>query len=237
MSAVGAVTAGVAHEVRNPLFGISSTLDAMEVRFSSLTESQPFVDTLRREVDRLNKLMGDLLEYGKPTALELLPGPIEEPIAQAVTACRAVAESAGVAIKHRAQSQDMAFVLIDRRRIVQVFQNLLENAIRYSPPGGIVTLVTEAVDEAGTSWIECIIADCGPGFEPEDLPHIFEPFFTRRRGGTGLGLSIVQRIVEAHGGGIVAANRAEGGAIMTVLLPVAPAYASGARGRTVDGAQ
>jgi len=237
MSEMGALTAGVAHEVRNPLFGISSTLDAMEVRFSNLTELQPYLEVLRREVDRVSNLMGDLLEYGKATALELVPCPIEEPIAQAAAACIPIAESAGVTTDYRAQSHGMALVLVDRARLVQVFQNLLDNAIRYSPPGGVVTIVTRAVDDAGTSWIECEIADRGPGFGLEDLPHVFEPFFTRRHGGTGLGLSIVRRIVEAHGGSIVAANGAQGGAIMTVRLAVAPTMASVAHGRTADGSQ
>jgi signal transduction histidine kinase len=74
----------------------------------------------------------------------------------------------------------------------------------------------------GEAWIECAIMDCGPGFNPEDLPRLFEPFFSRRGGGSGLGLSIAQRIVEQHGGTLAAANRAEGGAMMTVRLPVDP---------------
>ena len=68
----------------------------------------------------------------------------------------------------------------------------------------------------GEAWIECAIMDCGPGFNSEDLPRLFEPFFSRRGGGSGLGLSIAQRIVEQHGGTLAAANRAEGGAVMTV---------------------
>jgi len=233
MSAMGALTAGVAHEVRNPLFGISSTLDAMEARFRSVTEFQRYVDVLHREVNRMNKLMGDLLEYGKPTALELVSGAVRELIAQAVNACIPLAENMGVVVTQHTRS-DIPPVLTDRRRLVQVFQNLLENAIHYSPRGGRVTIAAEAVVNVGTTWIECVVRDSGPGFKLEDLPHVFEPFFTRRGGGTGLGLSIVQRIVEAHGGFIVAANRVEGGAVVIVRLPAAPRSARAAPTSVVD---
>jgi signal transduction histidine kinase len=109
---------------------------------------------------------------------------------------------------------------MDRGRLLQVFQNLIENALQHSPRGEAVR-VRAAIDRADrVAFIECAIEDAGPGFREEDLPRVFEPFFTRRRGGTGLGLSIVQRIVEEHGGRIAAANRTPTGAVVTLRLPV-----------------
>jgi signal transduction histidine kinase len=102
--------------------------------------------------------------------------------------------------------------------------------VRHAPPKSAVIVEAERMRVDGEQWIDCRVRDEGPGFRPEDLPRIFEPFFTRRRGGTGLGLSIVQRIVEDHGGRIFAGNRADGGAVVTVRLPVAPRSAPGARG-------
>jgi signal transduction histidine kinase len=108
---------------------------------------------------------------------------------------------------------------MDRSRILQVFQNLLENAIQHAPPGSRVVFRAAAAHLGERDGVRFSVEDSGPGFRPEDLPHLCEPFFTRRKGGTGLGLSIVQRIVEHHEGEIVPANRPEGGAVVSVVLP------------------
>jgi signal transduction histidine kinase len=110
---------------------------------------------------------------------------------------------------------------MDRGRLVQVFHNLVENAIHYSPRGGVVAVEVEEVQWADGHWIVCAVRDAGPGFSEGDLERLFEPFFSRRIGGTGLGLSIVQRIVEEHGGQITATNHPQGGAVLTLRLPVA----------------
>jgi len=93
------------------------------------------------------------------------------------------------------------------------------NALQHSPSGGCVVLRILCVHEGGRAFLDCAVLDSGAGFAAEDVEHVFEPFFTRRRGGTGLGLSIVQRIVEAHGGRVSVANRPEGGGAVTVRLP------------------
>ena len=227
MSAMGSLVAGVAHEVRNPLFGISATLDAFEARFGQRTEHQQYVAVLRSQLERLSHLMGDLLEYGKPTSLEFSEGALAEVVAEAVLGCRALADESRVAVRNTIGG-GLPRVRMDRRRLLQVFQNLLDNAVRHAPAKSAVLVEAEPVRVEGEPWVECRVRDEGPGFRPEDLPRIFEPFFTRRRGGTGLGLSIVQRIVEDHGGRILAANRPEGGAVMTVRLPAAVAAAAAA---------
>jgi signal transduction histidine kinase len=109
---------------------------------------------------------------------------------------------------------------MDQSRIQQVFQNLIDNAIQHSPRGKSVTITANRSGKGGQEMLEITVADQGSGFRDEDLPRLFEPFFTRRRGGTGLGLSIVQRILEQHDGDIVARNGANGGAVMTVRLPL-----------------
>lgn len=215
MSVMGALVAGVAHEVRNPLFGMSSTLDAIEARFAGREEYQRYNAVLRGEVDRLSKLMADLLDYGKPRSTEMSPASVGSLITQAVQLCMPLFESAKVMTVQRVE-RDIPEVRADRARLLQVFCNLLENALQHAPEGSEVCISAKRAD-AGS--IVCTIEDAGFGFAPADLPHVFEPFFTRRRGGTGLGLSIVARIVEDHGGTVLADNREERGARVMVSLP------------------
>ena len=219
MAVMGSLVAGVAHEVRNPLFAISSTLDAFENRFADRAMYQRYLGVLRAEVNRLTGLMRALLEYGKPTSQEFAQDSIAGVLTQAVRSYGSLAEELNVKISEP-DSVNRRLVRMDRERLLQVFQNLIENAIQHSPPGGSVVLEAAEGTEEGQSWICYEIKDSGPGFAQNDLPKVFEPFFSRRRGGTGLGLSIVQRIVEEHGGQIAAGNRPEGGAVLTVRFPL-----------------
>ena len=232
MSAMGALVAGVAHEVRNPLFGISSTLDALDARMAGRGDYARYGEVLRGEVARLGKLMADLLEFGRPTPDTMAVDAVELVIAKAVSSALPLAQSREVEIQCRLESPATS-IRMARDRLAQCFVNLIENAVQHSPRGSTVRIETAEVLADGQGWIECRIRDSGPGFREADLPRLFEPFFSRRRGGTGLGLSIVQRIIEEHGGTIHAANDALGGAVMTLRLPrFEPAPAAGDRQST-----
>jgi signal transduction histidine kinase len=219
MAAMGALVAGVSHEVRNPLFGISSTLDALEARLGPREATHRHIAVLRGEVERLNALMGDLLNYGRTGRTERRTQPVASAIGDALSACAALARAREVTIETRLDA-DLCLEM-DRAGMVQVLRNLLDNALEHTAPGGTVTVETAVEVDAGGAWGHCAVRDAGPGFRNEDLPHIFEPFFSRRRGGTGLGLSIVQRIVDEHHGRVRAANHPSGGAVVTVSLPLA----------------
>ena len=218
MAALGTLVAGVAHEVRNPLFGISSTLDAFDARFPRHAAYGSYVQALREQLGRLTSLMNDLLEYATPTRLELARGRFEEVVAQALSATAALQQRTGVEIVTRL-AHELPPLRMDQRRLAQVVRNLLENALQHAGARGRVSLEALLVLRGGGAWLECRVEDDGPGIAPEDLPYVFEPFFARRQGGTGLGLAIVQRIVNDHGGSVAAENREGRGARLTVLLP------------------
>ena len=229
LASMGSLVAGVAHEARNPLFGISSTIDAIEARLIRLGNQVVYADhltVLRREITRLITLTRDLLEYGKPSGIEIAPAHIEDVLQRAMQACRALSDQAGIPMSQCVAS-DVDIIMLDSARMVQVVQNLLENAIHHSPPGATVSVRVRRVEEDDQPWVVWEVMDRGPGISPEDLPHIFEPFFSRRARGTGLGLSIVERIVNQHGGRTTAHNDPQGGAILTVHLPLDGSSGSG----------
>jgi PAS domain S-box-containing protein len=219
MSLLGSLVAGVAHEVRNPLFGISSILDAFETRFSDRTEYLRYTNVLRDEIGRLTILMEELLEYGKPFRGELYLVSMEEMIARSVRNCMPAAEVAQVNLESRVE-ESLPKIRIDRRRLSKVFVNLISNAIQHSPQKGRVVIEANRVTDSNQEWVQCAIKDSGAGILDEDLPRIFEPFFSKRRGGTGLGLAIAQRIMQEHHGKLIAGNNPEGGACMIARFPI-----------------
>jgi PAS domain S-box-containing protein len=219
MSLLGSLVAGVAHEVRNPLFGISSILDAFETRFSDRTEYLRYTNVLRDEIGRLTVLMEELLEYGKPFRGDLYLVSLEDMIARSVRACLPAAEVAQVNLNSRVE-ESLPKIKIDRRRLSKVFVNLIENAIQHSPAKTTVLVEADKILDGGHEWVQCAIRDSGPGILAEDMPKIFEPFFSKRRGGTGLGLAIAQRIMQEHGGKLIAGNNPDGGACMIARFPI-----------------
>jgi len=212
LSAVGALVSGVAHEVRNPLFGISATIDAFEATFEDAQFTR-YTVALRENVARLNELMKDLLEYGRPSQPTLTAGPLAPVVLRAHSAMGALATQANVTIDIQL-ANTLPPVRRDASRVQQVFENLFKNAIQHSD--GESTVEVRGRFDHARKAVVITVEDRGSGFREEDLPRLFEPFFTRRHGGTGLGLSLVQRILEDHGATIDVRNRDGGGASVTV---------------------
>jgi signal transduction histidine kinase len=215
LAALGELVAGVAHEVRNPIFGMGLTVDALQELLPANDDVMELYGILRAWLDRLNRLMESLLEYGKTWSLDLRRGTIDRVLGPIVEGCRQIAGES--AVKVEAEVAPNLTMLMDSSRLSHAFENLVMNAIQHSKPGQCVSIMAR---DAGEGIIECVVRDEGPGFNPLDLPRIFQPFFTKRRGGTGLGLSIVQRVVDEHGGTITATNAGNGGAVLTMRFPM-----------------
>jgi signal transduction histidine kinase len=222
MGALGHLVGGLAHEVRNPLFCITATLEALLDNLDDTADPK----TVRRALQglteptaRLSALMSELLEYGKPLGRNLSAGALGAVVLEALAESRSLAESRGVRLRAELGEHERKVSMI-RPRLLMALSNLVQNAVQHTPAGGEVMVeLTSHQADGERGWVRCAVKDSGPGFLEEDLPRIFEPFFTRRRGGTGLGLSIVQRVVEEQRARIVAANRPEGGAIVIVDFP------------------
>jgi PAS domain S-box-containing protein len=225
LAGMGSLVAAVAHEVRTPLFSLSATLDTLEAGVGTPVQQQELRELLRSQVRRLSNLMQDLLDYGRPPTLRLVPDRILTAVLRAVESCRPQAAQADVELKIDI-SEGLPAVLSDAGRLQQVFENLIGNALQHSPRGSKVTVGAAAVT-GPPPGLACRVEDQGAGVAADDLERLFEPFFSRRKGGTGMGLAIAQRFVEAHGGTLTAANRPEGGAIFTVFLPALDAAGVG----------
>ncbi|HEX9943775.1 MAG TPA: PAS domain S-box protein [Thermoanaerobaculia bacterium] len=219
MAALGAVVGGVAHEVRNPLFGMSAVLDAFESRFGDRAEHQPYLPLLRAELHRMAELMQALLDYGKPARFEMAPGDLAVPLERALAFCRPLAERQGVRLTVEPWPPAAPRVLHDAERLAQAFKNVVENAVQHTPRGGEVLIRLSEVSVGGSPWVRLSVRDRGTGFAAADLPRVLEPFFSRRAGGTGLGLSIVSRVVEGHAGNVRVGNHPEGGAVVDLEFP------------------
>jgi PAS domain S-box-containing protein len=213
-----ALVGGVVHEIRNPVYGISINLDALEATFGEEPRYRSFLVALRESAERIQGLMNDLRDYAEPRTLNPEPCRVRGLLEDAVRSCDALSDSKNCTV--RQALEDEALVLpLNIRRMHQVFRNLIENALHHSPQSGTVSVRGRHLRDEGHDWWTFSVEDEGSGFEPESLARAFEPFFTRRKGGTGLGLSIVKRVVEEHGGMVNVENRPEGGARVTLRLP------------------
>jgi signal transduction histidine kinase len=223
LAAVGQLAAGVAHEIRNPLTAIRST---MQYLLQGLDPSEPkhqLVEELLSEVDRINSTVGGLLSLSRsgefrPVAIDVL-----DPLARAVQLLRARAGEQGLEIAaHLPQAP--VWVLGDAGQLKQVFLNLLLNAVQSMPGGGCVRVRVAPwapPSEILMSWTEIRIADAGSGIPLDQLRRVFDPFFTTKGDGTGLGLAICHGIVEQHQGEIVIESEEGRGTTVSVRLPLA----------------
>jgi two-component system phosphate regulon sensor histidine kinase PhoR len=215
----------VSHELRTPVAGIKAASDTLaEGALDDPAAAREFVAHIQREADRLSQLVDELLELSRIESGEA-PLNVEETNARSLleecaSRMEALAGRAGVAL--RVEAPDDLTVRADRERIGRALTNLVHNAVRFTPPGGVVTLRARPEDDA--TALE--VSDTGVGISPEDLPRIFERFYKAERaragGGTGLGLAIVKHIAQAHGGSVSARSRPGQGSTFTLRLPASP---------------
>jgi two-component system sensor histidine kinase HydH len=215
LAAVGQLAASVAHEVRNPLTGIKLLVGAaLKDQNESLTMDD--LQVIHGEIGRMEETVQGLLDFARPPQVQRVPGDLREVVNQAVDLVRSRANQLRVQV--RAELPGHAVIAsVDRNQLANVLVNMLMNSLDAMPHGGQVELL---LSELSGQEIELRVRDSGAGLSPSILDRLFTPFASTKATGTGLGLSICRRIVEGHGGTIVARNRPEGGAEFTIHLPL-----------------
>ncbi len=223
LAAMGSLAAGVAHEIRNPLSSIKGYATYFGGLFPEESDEREAAGVMVREVDRLNRVISDLIGLSRPTDVRPAPTDPEYLLQHVARLVRQQAEQRGVVLECRT-ARRLSQVMADFERLHQALLNLCLNALDAMPDGGRLTLAA-----AGAGAHVClIVADTGRGIPPDVLPRIFDPYFTTRGQGTGLGLALAHKIVLAHGGTIAVSSRTAdeaagtgGGTIFRVRLPAA----------------
>jgi two-component system sensor histidine kinase HydH len=217
LAAIGSLASGVAHEIRNPLSSIKGFATYLRERYKDDPEDCRITEIMIQEVERLNRVIGQLLEFSRPLVMNKKETPIEPILRHTLKMIEGQAQEKGIAIRTDFPG-GIPNTFLDSDKMTQVFLNLTLNALNAMEKGGTLSLTLSRAD---SQTIQVDIADTGTGIRKEELNRIFDPYFTTRSSGTGLGLPIAQRIVEAHGGKISVASEPGKGAVFSVLLPLA----------------
>jgi PAS domain S-box-containing protein len=216
--ALGRLSAGVAHEIRNPLAGIRTTAELLKSRFTPADERMRFVDVILEESQRLDRIVGSLLQFARPAEPKVERVDLETLLERALDLAAGRAAELRVLLRN-GSLPGKSSVLADRDQILQVLLNLLLNGIEATGPGGEVVVSCAAVVADGNEACSIRIQDGGEGVPAALRERIFDPFFTTKPGGTGLGLSISEYIVRRHGGSIRFEKDGSGAHAAILTLP------------------
>jgi len=213
LAALGTLAAGVAHEIRNPLSSIKGFATYFGAKFEPGSQDRELADVMIGEVDRLNRVVSELLQLSHPSELRLTPTEPADLARHALKLVEGDCLAKGITVQTRFAQLEP--VLLDADRMLQALLNLLLNAIQAMPEGGILSISAQTVRDR----LELRVADTGCGIPPQDLERIFDPYFTTKNQGTGLGLATVRTIAEAHGGRVRIASEPGRGTEVTLDLP------------------
>jgi len=220
LAALGELSASIAHEVRNPLGVIFNSVGSLQRLLKPQGDVALLLDIVGEEADRLNRMVGDLLDYSRPVQPSLQPVPLRPLFEEALAAA---SQQAGPGAEHVSATvrvaDDAATVRADARLLRQALVNLFLNAYQAMPRSGRLDVRSSRALADGRPCAEIVVQDSGPGIPAEIVDKVFQPFFTTKATGTGLGLAVVRRIVEGHGGTIELAQ-ARAGAEFRLRLPL-----------------
>jgi signal transduction histidine kinase len=213
LAALGQLTAGLAHELRNPLGTIKASAELLQRNVSAENEvTREMAGFIGSEVDRTNSLVTRFLQFARPLELSRANADLVQTLDRAIAQVEREAKGAAI---YKNYAPEIAPFPFDAELMERVFYNLILNAVQASPAGGAVSVKTRA----GEGTVEIAVIDRGTGIEPKQRDSIFNPFFTTKPEGVGLGLAIVSKIVDEHGGKITVESEPGKGSVFHVVLP------------------
>jgi two-component system sensor histidine kinase HydH len=219
LASLGRLAAGVAHEIRNPLSSIRGFAQFFMQRFKGQEKEQEYSSLMVKEVDRLNRVITELLDFAGPKEPHREPHSLENILDHSLKLLEPELARKKVEIE-KEYEPSLPSVWIDRDQFSQAFLNLLLNSLESMEERGKIKIVLEEEKENGQDSLKVCITDTGRGIPQEDLEKVFDPFFSTKRKGTGLGLAIVHQIVEQHRGDITVKSREGEGTTFQITLPL-----------------
>jgi signal transduction histidine kinase len=215
LSALGAISAGIAHEIRNPLGGVSGAVEILDSMTTPDDERHEFVQIVKKEIDRISTIVSRQLELVQARPGDVAPCDVGRVIESVVQLLRSQAAKYDIRLETRIAG-DLPVVHTDEQGLRQAVLNLVLNGVQATDQSGEVHVAAETRDDT----VRIVVDDEGTGLSAEGLEHAFDPFYTTKPKGTGLGLSIAFQIVDQLGGHLMGENRDEGGARFTLELPI-----------------
>jgi len=217
LASLGRLAAGIAHEIRNPLSSIKGFATYFGERYRDVPEDRKTAEIMVKEVERLNRVIGQLLEFARPLAVKKKPTSMETTIHHSLKMIERDTQAKHIKVETNL-SLDVFDVHIDPDRMNQVFLNLYLNAIEAMEHGGTLSVALDQREDLKS--VRITISDTGSGIKKKDLVNVFDPYFTTKQSGTGLGLAIVHNIIEAHKGEVRVESETGRGTSVTIILPV-----------------
>jgi signal transduction histidine kinase len=215
------MAAGLAHENRNPLAAMKLSVEVLLTELDMKERDRTVLLKVIEEIGRVERLMKNLLNFARPATAQLITVNVNKMLEETIKFLeRHPSFSQYASLKKIVRDFDsyLPDTSSDPQQLQQIFLNIFLNAAEAMPGGGTVTVKTGSDTAPGTIFIE--VSDTGNGIPAEAMEQIFKPFFTTKVKGTGLGLAVSRRLVEEHGGRIIAGNNADGGATFKVILPI-----------------
>lgn len=202
---IGQLATSLAHELRNPLSSIKMTIQMLLEAKSLDGDNTKALEISAKEIIKLERVLSEMLDFARPVKLAKELISMDEVIQSCIEVLEARVKGHGIILRQKAMNH-LSPQWLDRGKMEQVIINILLNSIEVLPRGGTISIASR-LHNRDKPLVSVEISDNGPGVHADDLPYIFDPFFSKKPGGTGLGLSNVKKIVEAHGGSVSAYNR------------------------------